>query len=30
MRIVIVGGSKFGVATAEQMIEHGHEGVLID
>lgn len=30
MRIVIVGGSKFGVATAEQMIEHGHEVVLID
>lgn len=30
MRIVIVGGSKFGVATAEQMIDHGHEVVLID
>lgn len=30
MRIVIVGGSKFGVATAEQMIEHGHDVVLID
>lgn len=30
MRIVIVGGSKFGLATAEQMIEHGHEVVLVD
>ncbi|WP_299658378.1 TrkA family potassium uptake protein [uncultured Tateyamaria sp.] len=30
MRIVIVGGSKFGVATAEQMIDKGHEVVLID
>lgn len=30
MRIVIVGGSKFGVATAEQLIEKGHEVVLID
>ncbi len=30
MRIVIVGGSKFGIATAEQMIEHGHEVVLVD
>ena len=30
MRIVIVGGSKFGVATAEQMIDHGHEVVLVD
>ncbi len=30
MRIVIVGGSKFGVAAAQQMIEHGHEVVLID
>ncbi|WP_147127092.1 potassium channel family protein [Shimia ponticola] len=30
MRIVIVGGSKFGVATAEEMIGNGHEIVLID
>ncbi|WP_300030721.1 TrkA family potassium uptake protein [uncultured Roseobacter sp.] len=30
MRIVIVGGSKFGVATADQLIEKGHEVVLID
>lgn len=30
MRIVIVGGSKFGIATAEQLIEKGHEVVLID
>ena len=30
MRIVIVGSSKFGVATAEQLIEKGHEVVLID
>ena len=30
MRIVIVGGSKFGVATAEQLIEGGHEVVLVD
>ncbi|MCK0149496.1 TrkA family potassium uptake protein [Marivita sp. S6314] len=30
MRIVIVGGSKFGTATAEQLIEHGHEVVIID
>ncbi|ABG32030.1 potassium transporter [Roseobacter denitrificans] len=30
MRIVIVGGSKFGVATAEQLIDKGHEVVLID
>lgn len=30
MRIVIVGGSKFGLATAEQLIENGHEVVLID
>ncbi|AEI92142.1 potassium channel family protein [Roseobacter litoralis] len=30
MRTVIVGGSKFGVATAEQLIDKGHEVVLID
>lgn len=30
MRIVIVGGSKFGAATAEQLIEQGHEVVIID
>lgn len=30
MRVVIVGGSKFGVATAEQLIDSGHEVVLID
>ncbi|WP_424966786.1 MULTISPECIES: potassium channel family protein [unclassified Dinoroseobacter] len=30
MRIVIVGGSKFGVATAERLIELNHEVVLID
>jgi trk system potassium uptake protein TrkA len=30
MRIVIVGSSKFGVATAEQLIDKGHEVVLID
>ncbi|MEM1301306.1 MAG: NAD-binding protein [Pseudomonadota bacterium] len=30
MRIVIVGGSKFGVATSELLIEKGHDVVLID
>ncbi|MEM8824451.1 MAG: TrkA family potassium uptake protein [Pseudomonadota bacterium] len=30
MRIVIVGGSKFGVATATRLIETGHEVVMID
>ncbi|MCR9110025.1 MAG: NAD-binding protein [Rhodobacteraceae bacterium] len=30
MRIVIVGASRFGVATAERLIEAGHEVVLID
>lgn len=30
MRIVIVGGSKFGIATAERLIELNHEVVLID
>ena len=30
MRVVIVGGSKFGTATAEQLIDHGHEVVIID
>ncbi len=30
MRIVIVGGSKFGTATAERLIDSGHEVVLID
>lgn len=30
MRIVIVGGSKFGVATVEQLIDKGHEVVLVD
>lgn len=30
MRIVIVGASRFGVATAEQLVETGHEVVLVD
>ncbi|ROU03767.1 potassium channel family protein [Histidinibacterium lentulum] len=30
MRIVIIGASRFGIATAEQLIENGHEVVLID
>lgn len=30
MRIVIIGGSKFGTATAERLIETGHEVVLVD
>ncbi|WP_121629228.1 potassium channel family protein [Tropicibacter alexandrii] len=30
MRIVIVGASRFGVATAEQLIETGHQVVLVD
>ncbi|WP_208351395.1 potassium channel family protein [Pseudaestuariivita rosea] len=30
MRIVIVGGSQFGVATAEKFIDGGHDVVLID
>lgn len=30
MRIVIVGASRFGVATTEQLLEGGHEVVLID
>jgi trk system potassium uptake protein TrkA len=30
MRIVIVGASRFGVATAEQLIDTGHQVVLID
>lgn len=30
MRIVIVGASRFGVATAEQLGEAGHEVVLVD
>ncbi|MAM62991.1 TrkA family potassium uptake protein [Maritimibacter sp. UBA3975] len=30
MRIVIVGASRFGVATAEQLIETGHTVVLVD
>lgn len=30
MRIVIVGASRFGVATAEQLINTGHEVVLVD
>lgn len=30
MRIVIIGGSKFGTATAERLIEQGHEVVIID
>jgi trk system potassium uptake protein TrkA len=30
MRIVIIGGSKFGTATAERLIEAGHEVVLVD
>lgn len=30
MRIVIVGGSQFGIVTAEKLIAGGHEVVLID
>jgi len=30
MRIVIVGASRFGIATAEQLTEAGHEVVLVD
>ncbi|MEC7760924.1 MAG: TrkA family potassium uptake protein [Pseudomonadota bacterium] len=30
MRIVIVGASRFGIATAEQLIETGHQVVLVD
>ena len=30
MRIVIVGASRFGIATAEQLGEAGHEVVLVD
>lgn len=30
MRIVVVGGSKFGIATVEQLIEHEHDVVLVD
>lgn len=30
MRVVILGGSKFGTATAEKLIESGHEVVIID
>jgi trk system potassium uptake protein TrkA len=30
MRIVIVGGSQFGIITAEKLISGGHEVVLID
>jgi trk system potassium uptake protein TrkA len=30
MRIVVVGASKFGVATVETLIEEGHEVVLVD
>jgi trk system potassium uptake protein TrkA len=30
MRIVVVGASKFGVATVETLIDEGHEVVLVD
>ncbi len=30
MRIVIVGASRFGVATAEQLVDAGHEVVMVD
>lgn len=30
MRIVIVGASRFGTATAEELIDSGHEVVLVD
>jgi trk system potassium uptake protein TrkA len=30
MRIVIVGASRFGIATAEQLVDAGHEVVMID
>ncbi|WP_233495414.1 potassium channel family protein [Rhodosalinus halophilus] len=30
MRIVIVGASRFGIATAEQLVEEGHDVVLVD
>jgi trk system potassium uptake protein TrkA len=30
MRIVIIGASRFGIATAQELIDSGHEVVLID
>lgn len=30
MRVVIVGASRFGIATAEQFLEKGHEVVIVD
>jgi trk system potassium uptake protein TrkA len=30
MRIVIVGASRFGIATAEQLVDAGHEVVMVD
>lgn len=30
MRIVIVGASRFGIATADQLVDAGHEVVLVD
>lgn len=30
MRIVIVGASRFGIATAEQLVDGGHEVVMVD
>ena len=30
MRIVIVGASRFGTATAHQLVENGHEVILVD
>ena len=30
MRVIILGASRFGVATVKHLIDEGHEVVLID